>query len=109
MQFGVLDLVGMQVFDLSAQGKIKCEMLAAEHGVGVDYNVADLRNLQIPSKQFDLIAFLGYTPSELRKEKFPMFITALKKVDILSLKDTIKHRCHWIGRTKIYGFTLGLG
>ena len=69
-----------EVFDLSAQGKIKCEMLAAEHGVSVDYNVSDLRNLQLSGEHFDLIAFSWFhTPSELRKEKFPMFMTALKK------------------------------
>ena len=69
-----------EVFDLSAQGKIKCEMLAAEHGVSVDYNIADLRNLELGGEHFDLIAFSWFhTPSDLRKEKFPMFMTALKK------------------------------
>ena len=69
-----------EVFDLSAQGKIKCEMLAAEHGVSVDYEIADLKDLQLDEEQFDLIAFSWFhTPSTLRKEKFCNFMPALKK------------------------------
>ena len=69
-----------EVFDLSAQGKIKCEMLAAEHGVSVDYEIADLKDLQLAEEQFDLIAFSWFhTPSTLRKEKFCNFMPALKK------------------------------
>lgn len=69
-----------EVFDLSAQGKIKCEMLAAEHGVSVDYEIADLKELQLAEEQFDLIAFSWFhTPSTLRKEKFCNFMPALKK------------------------------
>ena len=69
-----------EVFDLSAQGKIKCEMLAAEHGVSVEYEIADLKELQLAEEQFDLIAFSWFhTPSTLRKEKFCNFMPALKK------------------------------
>ena len=44
----------------------------------------------------------------MRKEKFPMFITALKKVDILSMDDTIKHRCHWIREDQNLRIYVGL-
>jgi len=44
------------VFDLSAQGQRKCELLAREHGVNVDYDVDDLVTRTFEPQSFDLIA-----------------------------------------------------
>ena len=68
-----------EVFDLSAQGMKKCQSLADEHSVKVKYEIADLQNLKLGEKEYDLIAFSWFhTTSQLRKEKFSMFMPALK-------------------------------
>lgn len=68
-----------EVFDLSIQGMKKCQTLAQEHGVEVKYEIADLASLELEKKEYDLIAFSWFhTSSQLRKEKFSMFMPALK-------------------------------
>ena len=67
------------VFDLSAQGQRKCELLAREHGVNVDYDVDDLVTRTFEPQSFDLIACSWFhTPSDIRSVHMPRMLHALK-------------------------------
>ena len=67
------------VFDLSAQGHRKCELLAREHGVTVEYDVDDLVKREFEHQSFDLIACSWFhTPSEVRSVHMPRMLHALK-------------------------------
>lgn len=68
-----------EVFDLSKVGKQKCQLLAQQHGVSVDYEVDDLEIRQFPDKIYDLIACSWFhTPSEIRKVHMPRMLHSLK-------------------------------
>ena len=68
-----------EVFDLSSVGKQKCQLLAEEHGVTVNYEVDDLELRAFPDKVFDLIACSWFhTPSEIRKVHMPRMLHSLK-------------------------------
>ena len=68
-----------EVFDLSSVGKQKCQLLAEEHGVTVNYEVDDLELREFPDKVFDLIACSWFhTPSEIRKTHMPRMLHSLK-------------------------------
>jgi hypothetical protein len=68
-----------EVFDLSSVGKQKCQLLAEEHGVTVNYEVDDLELREFPDKVFDLIACSWFhTPSEIRKVHMPRMLHSLK-------------------------------
>ena len=51
---------GWEVFayDLSSEGKIKAEMLAAKHNVKIDYRVGDIKEHSYPLGKFDVIALI---------------------------------------------------
>jgi hypothetical protein len=67
------------VFDLSTQGRRKCELLAREHGVTVEYDVDDLVTRKFEPQSFDLIACSWFhTPSEIRSVHMPRMLHALK-------------------------------
>ena len=68
-----------EVFDLSIIGKQKCQLLAEEHGVTVNYEVDDLELREFPDEIFDLIACSWFhTPSEIRKVHMPRMLHSLK-------------------------------
>jgi hypothetical protein len=68
-----------EVFDLSIVGKQKCQLLAEEHGVTVNYEVDDLELREFPDEIFDLIACSWFhTPSEIRKVHMPRMLHSLK-------------------------------
>ncbi len=68
-----------EVFDLSIVGKQKCQLLAEEHGVSVNYEVDDLELREFPDEIFDLIACSWFhTPSEIRKVHMPRMLHSLK-------------------------------
>ena len=68
-----------EVFDLSIVGKQKCQLLADEHGVIVNYEVDDLELREFPDEIFDLIACSWFhTPSEIRKVHMPRMLHSLK-------------------------------
>ena len=68
-----------EVFDLSSVGKQKCQLLAEEHGVTVNYEVDDLELREFPDKIFDLIACSWFhTPSEIRTVHMPRMLHSLK-------------------------------
>jgi hypothetical protein len=68
-----------EVFDLSSVGKQKCQLLAEEHGVTVNYEVDDLELREFPDEIFDLIACSWFhTPSEIRKVHMPRMLHSLK-------------------------------
>ena len=68
-----------EVLDLSIVGKQKCQLLAEEHGVSVNYEVDDLELREFPDEIFDLIACSWFhTPSEIRKVHMPRMLHSLK-------------------------------
>jgi len=68
-----------EVFDLSIIGKQKCQRLAEEHAVSVNYEVDDLALREFPEQIFDLIAcYWFHTPSEIRKVHMPRMLHSLK-------------------------------
>jgi len=67
------------VFDLSTEGKRKCNLLASEHDVEIQYEVDDLATRDFEPEQFDLIACSWFhTPSEIRKIHMPRMLHSLK-------------------------------
>lgn len=44
--------------DYSEEGKKKAEQLAEQHGVSIDYQIADLLSYSFPANQFDAVAFV---------------------------------------------------
>jgi len=67
------------VFDLSVEGKGKCERLAMRHGVSVKYEVDDLVARGFENPVYDLIACSWFhTPSAIRKKHMPRMLNALK-------------------------------
>lgn len=67
------------VFDLSEEGKVKCERLATHHGVSVNYDVDDLVVRSFEKEEYDLIACSWFhTPSAIRKKHMPRMLNALK-------------------------------
>ena len=68
-----------EVFDLSKVGKEKCQLLAQEHGVAVEYEVDDLSKRDFSSQKYALVACSWFhTPSEIRKEHMPRMLHSLK-------------------------------
>ena len=66
------------VFDLSIEGKKKCEALAKEHGVSVAYEVDDLVVRDFPDAHYGLIACSWFhTPPAVRKKHMPRMLHAL--------------------------------
>ena len=66
------------VFDLSIEGKKKCEQLAGEHGVSVAYDVDDLVARDFPQNHYGLIACSWFhTPPAIRKKHMPRMLYAL--------------------------------
>jgi len=68
-----------EVFDLSIEGKKKCNLLALHHGVQVEYHVDDLALRPFVPHTYDLMACSWFhTPSEIRKVHMPRMLHALK-------------------------------
>ena len=66
------------VFDLSSEGKKKCQILAQEHAVHVSYDVDDLVKRDFPTQFFGLIACSWFhTPPAIRKKHMPRMLHAL--------------------------------
>ena len=56
-------------FDIATEGKRKCEHLAKEQNVVVQYKIEDLKKIYYPKHGFDLI-FIGFChfPPEVKKQ-----------------------------------------
>lgn len=68
-----------EVFDLSKEGKRKCELLAHRHGVEVMYDVDDLVVRSFDEPLYELIACSWFhTPSAIRKRHMPRMLHGLK-------------------------------
>jgi hypothetical protein len=66
------------VFDLSAEGGKKCDLLAEEHGVKVAYEVDDLVLRDFATNHYALIACSWFhTPPAVRKKHMPRMLHAL--------------------------------
>lgn len=74
-------------FDQSESAKIKAEKLAADRGVQIRYQVADLKNFEAKSESFDaLVLIFAHFPAALRKEFHQNLIGYLKPGGTLILE-----------------------
>lgn len=74
-------------FDQSESAKIKAEKLAADRGVQIRYQVADLKNFEAKSESFDaLVLIFAHFPAALRKEFHQKLIGYLKPGGTLILE-----------------------
>lgn len=77
----------VDAFDQSEKGKEKCEALAKENHVTVNYTVSDALGLQLEDNKYDLIAFIfAHYPSSMRKQVHQKCIKALKPGGLLLLE-----------------------
>lgn len=68
----------VDAIDLSKEGKVKAEKLAAENGVKIHYEVANARTFETDQK-YDVIAFIFlHLPKEIQKETYSRYISMLK-------------------------------
>jgi SAM-dependent methyltransferase len=65
--------------DSSAVGREKALKFAEEEGVGIEYEILDLKNFEHQPDQFDFIAIIfGHFPSAFRQDLHQKFIKSLK-------------------------------
>ena len=77
----------VDAFDQSEKGKEKCEALARENNVSVNYTVADALKIQSEADKYDMIAFIfAHYPSSIRKQVHQKCIKALKPGGLLLLE-----------------------
>lgn len=77
----------VDAFDQSEKGKEKCEALARENNVTVNYTVADALKIQLEDDKYDMIAFIfAHYPSSIRKQVHEKCIKALKPGGLLLLE-----------------------
>lgn len=66
-------------FDLSESGKNKAMLLAEQNGVGINYFVDDLQNLNFQSEAFDLLVLIyAHFPANLKSEFHEKLALSLK-------------------------------
>lgn len=74
-------LLGWNVtaFDMSAEGKRKCDLLAVEAGVQVKFTICDALDFEPDEDGYDLIVLSYFhLPSELRQRIYRQFVEWLK-------------------------------
>ena len=77
----------VDAFDQSEKGKQKCEALAKENNVTVNYTIADAVETQLEEDKYDMIAFIfAHYPSSIRKQVHQKCIKALKPGGLLLLE-----------------------
>ena len=77
----------VDAFDQSEKGKEKCEALAKENNVTVNYTIADAVEIQLEEDKYDMIAFIfAHYPSSIRKQVHQKCIKALKPGGLLLLE-----------------------
>jgi len=77
----------VDAFDQSEKGKEKCEALAKENNVTVNYTIADAVEIQLEEDKYDMIAFIfAHYPPSIRKQVHQKCIKALKPGGLLLLE-----------------------
>ncbi len=68
----------VDAFDFSASGREKALRLAARHGVGINYEVADYESAQIEPGTYDAVALIfAHLPENIRRSFHRKLATAL--------------------------------
>jgi 2-polyprenyl-3-methyl-5-hydroxy-6-metoxy-1,4-benzoquinol methylase len=66
-------------FDSSEEGKNKAQRLAKQHQVGIDYQVADIEDIQFEANSFDAVVFIfAHFPAEVREAYYQKTLCFLK-------------------------------
>jgi SAM-dependent methyltransferase len=74
-------------FDMSSEGKVKAEALAADRGVTIDYRVGELSEIRYPENEFDAIGLIYvHFPPNLRAQYHQQLDRYLKPGGILILE-----------------------
>ncbi len=77
----------VDAFDQSDKGKKKCEVLASENKVAVNYTVADAVEIELGEDKYDMIALIfAHFPSSIRKQIHQKCSKALKPGGLLLLE-----------------------
>lgn len=77
----------VDAFDQSEKGKEKCELLAKENNVQINYTVADALEINLNENYYDMLALIfAHYPSRIRKQVHQKCIKALKPGGLLVLE-----------------------
>ena len=77
----------VDAFDQSEKGKEKCEALASENNVTINYTVADAVEIEMGENKYDMIALIfAHYPSRIRTQVHQKCIKALKPGGLLLLE-----------------------
>lgn len=80
-------------FDLSAQGKVKAQKLAALNNVDINYKVGEFLEMEFEENSFDVIALIyAHFPPNVKSEYHKKIATYLKKDGILILEGFSKNQ-----------------
>jgi hypothetical protein len=91
-------------FDLSEEGKKKALQLAEDHGVGLDYRVGDLSQMDYNPEQFDLIGLVyAHFPQTLRSAYHKKTAKWLKKGGVLVLEAFGKKHLDYVTKNPAVG------
>lgn len=83
-------------FDMSEAGKMKCQRLAAQHRVTVDYHLADAADFDYGHEQYDAIALIfAHFPMALRWHVHQHVVHALKPGGTLILEAFSPAQVHY--------------
>jgi 2-polyprenyl-3-methyl-5-hydroxy-6-metoxy-1,4-benzoquinol methylase len=91
-------------FDLSEEGKKKALRLADGHGVGLDYSVGDLSQMDYAPELFDLIGLIyAHFPQALRSAYHKKIAGWLKKGGVLVLEAFGKKHLDYVTKNEAVG------
>jgi SAM-dependent methyltransferase len=77
----------VDAFDQSEKGKEKCELLAKEKNVHINYTIADALEINLNENYYDMVALIfAHYPSRIRKQVHEKCIKALKPGGTLLLE-----------------------
>ena len=77
----------IDAFDQSEKGKEKCELLAKENNVQINYTIADALEINLNENYYDMLALIfAHYPSRIRKQVHQKCIKALKPGGLLVLE-----------------------
>jgi len=80
-------------FDMSNQGKLKAQKLAALNNVHINYEVAEFSKIEFNKNSFDVIALIyAHFPPNVKSEYHKKIVTYLKKGGILILEGFSKNQ-----------------
>ncbi len=81
----------VNAFDPSTEGKKKAELLAAKHGVQIQYTISDYKNASYPENYFDaLVLTFAHMPGEMRETVHRKLSSFLKPGGTLILEGFTK-------------------